>query len=112
MALTASRSPAPAPGSPSAPAQVQRRSRQATSRPPVWHGFGVTDRDPDDDVPPTPDSWRWRALDEITDVVVAVDSSGTIVYGNDFASHLLGHPRGWSYYATLCRKLHWNAGVA
>ncbi len=22
------------------------------------------------------------------------------------------HPRGWSYYATLRRKLHWNAGVA
>ena len=21
------------------------------------------------------------------------------------------HPRGWSYYATLRRKLHWNAGV-
>jgi NAD+ kinase len=21
------------------------------------------------------------------------------------------HPRGWSYYATLLRKLHWNAGV-
>ena len=20
------------------------------------------------------------------------------------------HPRGWSYYATLRRKLHWNAG--
>jgi NAD+ kinase len=22
------------------------------------------------------------------------------------------HPRGWSYYATLRRKLHWNSGVA
>jgi len=22
------------------------------------------------------------------------------------------HPRGWSYYATLRRKLHWNAGVS
>ena len=22
------------------------------------------------------------------------------------------HPRGWSYYATLRRKLHWNAGLA
>jgi NAD+ kinase len=22
------------------------------------------------------------------------------------------HPLGWSYYATLRRKLHWNAGVA
>ena len=22
------------------------------------------------------------------------------------------HPRGWSYYATLRRKLHWDAGVA
>lgn len=22
------------------------------------------------------------------------------------------HPRGWSYFATLRRKLHWNAGVA
>jgi len=22
------------------------------------------------------------------------------------------HPRGWSYYATLRRKLRWNAGVA
>nr|MBA3598168.1 NAD(+) kinase [Methylibium sp.] len=21
------------------------------------------------------------------------------------------HPRGWSYYATLRRKLHWNEGV-
>ena len=21
------------------------------------------------------------------------------------------HPLGWSYYATLRRKLHWNAGV-
>src|SRR5205814_257403 len=21
------------------------------------------------------------------------------------------HPRGWSYYATLRRKLHWNSGV-
>jgi NAD+ kinase len=21
------------------------------------------------------------------------------------------HPQGWSYYATLRRKLHWNAGV-
>jgi NAD+ kinase len=21
------------------------------------------------------------------------------------------HPPGWSYYATLRRKLHWNAGV-
>jgi NAD+ kinase len=21
------------------------------------------------------------------------------------------HPCGWSYYATLRRKLHWNAGV-
>ena len=22
------------------------------------------------------------------------------------------HPRGWSYYATLRRKLHWNAGLS
>lgn len=22
------------------------------------------------------------------------------------------HPRGWSYFATLRRKLHWNAGGA
>ena len=22
------------------------------------------------------------------------------------------HPRGWSYYATLRRKLHWNAGTS
>ncbi|HEY1091383.1 MAG TPA: NAD(+) kinase, partial [Burkholderiaceae bacterium] len=21
------------------------------------------------------------------------------------------HPQGWSYYATLRRKLHWNEGV-
>ena len=21
------------------------------------------------------------------------------------------HPRGWSYYATLRRKLHWHSGV-
>jgi len=21
------------------------------------------------------------------------------------------HPRGWNYYATLRRKLHWNSGV-
>ena len=21
------------------------------------------------------------------------------------------HPQGWSYYATLRRKLHWNSGV-
>jgi len=21
------------------------------------------------------------------------------------------HPRGWSYYATLRKKLHWNEGV-
>jgi NAD+ kinase len=21
------------------------------------------------------------------------------------------HPRGWSYYATLRRKLHWNEGL-
>jgi NAD+ kinase len=21
------------------------------------------------------------------------------------------HPRGWSYYATLHRKLHWHSGV-
>ena len=85
---------------------MQRRSRQATSRPLVWHGFGVTDRDPDDDVPPTPDSWRWRALDEITDVVVAVDSSGTIVYGNDFASHLLGHPREQVVGSSMADYLH------
>ncbi len=29
---------------------------------------------------------------------------------SDDQVHFL-HPRGWSYYATLRRKLHWNAGV-
>jgi len=45
---------------------------------------------------------------EILGDKIYLDNSGHVAIAGD----LFLHPRGWSYFDTLRKKLHWNEGVA
>ena len=69
--------------------------------------------------PGDPSSVRSRSTLQGRDAIVNFDHQGlaSLLHGDRIcvrrSEHRVRmlHPRGWSYYATLRRKLHWNEGA-